>query len=612
MDNSRKTSASMTDVVNIAAYKFADLTELSELRSELRALCQSRQLKGTILLSPEGINLFVAGERDGIDALIGRIQQIPGLADFEFKESLSQEQPFQRMLVKIKPEIISFGVEGIEPHRYTSPRISAEELKQWLDEGRPVTLLDTRNNFEIDAGTFRDAVAIDIDSFRQFPDAAEKLPEELKQQPVVTFCTGGIRCEKAAPYLERVGFENVLQLDGGILKYLEVCGGDHYDGDCFVFDRRVAVNEKLAESPLAQCFICQAILTPEDQNSPLYVEGQSCPHCHRSAEEQRRELIASRQQKLAAVTQPLPGSEPYTNRRPLRVAAKFDGFEVLDFLDALKTQVSRSDWLQLLESDCVLCNDVPVKPGRIVRSGEILIHVIPMTVEPDVNAEIEILYEDDAIVVVNKPAPLPVHPCGRFNRNTLAYLLNLAYAPLRLKPAHRLDAETTGVMVFSKTRQVARRLQPQFDDGSVSKTYLARVQGHPGESHFDCHVAISAEPGPDGVRVPDEQGLSAETRFEVLDRMDDGTSLVQATPVTGRTNQIRLHLWHLGFPIVGDPIYLPNHEIAAAMTTDVAASRLGLHAAEIEFVHPTTQLKSSFQAKTPGWFRVPGDVVQSG
>ncbi|WP_240928135.1 sulfurtransferase [Thalassoroseus pseudoceratinae] len=603
---------SMAEVVNIAAYKFADLTELAELRSELRALCQAQRLKGTILLSPEGINLFVAGDQSGIDALLGRIREIPGLTDLEVKESLSDEQPFQRMLVKIKREIISFGVEGIEPHRYTSPRISAAELKQWLDEGRPVTLLDTRNNFEIDAGTFENAVAIDIENFRQFPEAVEKLPAEMKQRPVVTFCTGGIRCEKAAPYLERVGFENVLQLDGGILKYLEVCGGDHYDGDCFVFDRRVAVNEKLAESPLAQCFVCQAILTPEDQQSPLYVEGQSCPHCHRSVDEQRRDLIASRQRKLADITQPLPGSQPYTNHRPLRVASQFDGLKVLDFLDAMKTQLSRQEWSEVCENGHLLCNDAPVHPGRTVRSGEILVHVIPMTVEPEINADIEILYEDDAIVVVNKPAPLPVHPCGRFNRNSLTYLLNLVYAPLKLRPAHRLDAETTGVMVFSKTRQVARQLQPQFDEGKVQKRYLARVQEQPEATQFDCQVPISAEPGPEGVRVPDENGLPAETRFETLQRLDDGTAILQATPMTGRTNQIRLHLWHLGFPIVGDPIYRPNQQLAAAMTTDLAKSQLGLHAAELSFVHPTTELNMSFQATEPDWFHSPGEVVQSG
>jgi UPF0176 protein len=158
---------------------------------------------------------------------------------------LSRSRPFRRMRVKIKREIIAFGVAGIAPGCYTSPRLSARELKQWLDEGRPVTLLDTRNNFEVQTGSFRNALPIGIDDFRDFPAAVYQLPDELKQQPVVTFCTGGIRCEKAAPYLERAGFENVYQLDGGILKYFEECGAAHFEGKCFVFDERVALDASL-------------------------------------------------------------------------------------------------------------------------------------------------------------------------------------------------------------------------------------------------------------------------------------------------------------------------------------------------------------------------------
>lgn len=217
-------------ILNIAAYKFAPLTGLAELRIELRDLAKAQRLRGTILLSPEGINCFVAGERPGIEALLERVRRIPGLADLPVKESLSREQPFNRMLVKIKAEIIAFGMPGIEPGRYTSRRLSPRELKRWLDEGRPVTLLDTRNEFEVDAGTFEGAVALPLDDFRHFPQAVLGLPAELKRQPVVTFCTGGIRCEKAAPYLEQAGFADVYQLDGGILKYFEECGGAHDPG----------------------------------------------------------------------------------------------------------------------------------------------------------------------------------------------------------------------------------------------------------------------------------------------------------------------------------------------------------------------------------------------
>jgi UPF0176 protein len=181
--------------------------------------------------------------------------------------------------VKIKREIIAFGVQGIAPGRYTSPRVSARQLKQWLDEGKPITLLDTRNNFEVQTGSFDSAVAIGVEDFRDFPKAVSRLPASLKDRPVVSFCTGGIRCEKAAPYLEREGFSQVYQLEGGILKYFQDCGGAHFHGDCFVFDKRVALNPELNPSGLAQCFVCQAILSVEEQASPNYAEGKSCPRC---------------------------------------------------------------------------------------------------------------------------------------------------------------------------------------------------------------------------------------------------------------------------------------------------------------------------------------------
>jgi predicted sulfurtransferase len=269
----------MSEVLNIAAYKFVELSNLQELRSELQEAARGHNLLGTILLSPEGINLFLAGSDTGIRSLLEQIRAIPGLSDLEVKESRSARQPFDHLFVKVKREIIAFGVEGIAPARATSKRISPKELKRWLDEGRRVTLLDTRNNYEIEVGTFRNALAINVDDFRNFPNAAKELPEQLKNQPVVTFCTGGIRCEKAAPYLEQVGFADVYQLDGGILRYFEECGAAHFNGECFVFDQRVAVDPALEESTLRQCFACHSFLTPLEQQSPLYVKGLSCPHC---------------------------------------------------------------------------------------------------------------------------------------------------------------------------------------------------------------------------------------------------------------------------------------------------------------------------------------------
>jgi UPF0176 protein len=264
---------------NIAAYKFAPLRDLPALQEELRELCGNADMRGTILLSPEGINVVVAAERAAVDALLVRLRTIPGLADLTAKASKSREQPFNRMLVKIKREIIAFGVAGIDPARQPAPRVAPRELKQWLDEGRPVTLLDTRNSYEVKLGTFRGARTLELDHFREFPARAEQLPNELRNQPVVTFCTGGIRCEKAAPLLEMAGFTNVFQLDGGILRYFEECGGAHYEGDCFVFDKRVALDPTLGETSTALCYVCRSPLTPAEQADSRYVPSVSCPHC---------------------------------------------------------------------------------------------------------------------------------------------------------------------------------------------------------------------------------------------------------------------------------------------------------------------------------------------
>jgi UPF0176 protein len=206
------------------------------------------------------------------------VRSIPGLADLTPKESASAEQPYNRMLVKIKKEIIAFGVAGIDPARQPAAKLSPRTLKQWLDEGRAITLLDTRNDYEIRLGTFRGAVAAGIDHFRDFPEAVRRLPPAVKDRPIVMFCTGGIRCEKAGPFMAREGYD-VFQLDGGILKYFEECGGAHYDGECFVFDRRVGLDPNLQETKSVMCFACQMPLTEEDQKDPHYVPDVSCGHC---------------------------------------------------------------------------------------------------------------------------------------------------------------------------------------------------------------------------------------------------------------------------------------------------------------------------------------------
>jgi predicted sulfurtransferase len=274
---------------NISAYKFASLGDLEQLKANLRKRCADAGMRGTILLSPEGINVFVAAEPPAADRLLHYLRTIPELADLTAKLSESDHQPFNRMLVKIKKEIIAFGVSGIDPAERPAPKIAPRQLKQWLDEGRAITLLDTRNTYEVKLGTFRGARTLELNHFREFPTAASKLPAHLKNRPIVTFCTGGIRCEKAAPLLREAGFIDVFQLDGGILQYFKECGGEHFEGDCFVFDKRVAVDASLGETGAALCFVCQTPLTLAEQEDARYVPSVSCSYCHdRSPSDMRR------------------------------------------------------------------------------------------------------------------------------------------------------------------------------------------------------------------------------------------------------------------------------------------------------------------------------------
>jgi UPF0176 protein len=592
----------MPEVLNIAGYQFLPLTDLPALRDRLRERCTAWHLKGTILLSTEGINLFVAGGRAEIDGLLQELRSIPGLQAFQPKISISDEQPFNRMLVKIKREIIAFGVPGIDPGQRTSPKLAPQELKRWLDEGRPVTLLDTRNDYEVKLGTFKNALTLGIDHFRNFPAAVDRLPSELKQQSIVMFCTGGIRCEKAGPYMEHAGFEQIFQLEGGILKYFEDCGSEHYDGECFVFDRRVGLDPSLATTENAYCFHCLTPLTAADQEDSRYVQGESCPYCFLSDAEQLTRTIAARELAIQQATTPLPGSQPCDNIRPLNISSKHDGLNLLQALGQMFPHLPLEYWHERFAEELILDQTrQPVTPDRQVKPGERYLHRTPGSIEPAVNADIRILHEDAAIIVINKPAPLPLHPSGRFNRNSLQWILNEVYHPQNPRPVHRLDANTTGLVVFARTRHFAGEIQPQFTAGAVEKHYLARIQGHPQEDVFVCDAAIGRDTTDLGGRDIDEQGLPARTEFHVLSRFSDGTALVCARPMTGRTNQIRLHLWHLGWPICGEQAYLPHRQLGNTQTHDAADPPLCLHSHRISFVHPLTKHHVTFECPAPAW-----------
>ncbi|MGF6966811.1 UPF0176 protein [Paraburkholderia sp. WC7.3g] len=276
-------------IVNLAAYQFATIEDTAAWRPLVTERCNALGLRGTILLAPEGINLFIAGARANTDAFIDYLRHDPlfegKFANLRFKESLSDQQPFTRMLVKLKREIITMKKPAIRPELGRAPFVDAPTLKTWLDrghddEGRPVVMLDTRNAFEVDVGTFDNALDYRITKFSEFPEVIENNRADLEGKTVVSFCTGGIRCEKAAIHMKDAGIDNVYQLEGGILKYFEEVGGAHYHGDCFVFDYRTALNPQLEPTATVQCFGCRAVVTPEQQQSPMYVAGKTCPVCH--------------------------------------------------------------------------------------------------------------------------------------------------------------------------------------------------------------------------------------------------------------------------------------------------------------------------------------------
>jgi predicted sulfurtransferase len=232
------------------------------------------------LISTEGVNGNLAGSAPALRLFPEFLASLNlGLTGIPFKESWSDHQPFTRMLVKIKKEIIAFGVEGIDPARNPAPYLPPQELKKWLDEKKDLILLDTRNDYEIKTGTFEGAQHLNVRTFREFALKASEMPEEWKKKTIVSFCTGGIRCEKAAPLLQKLGFQNVFQLQGGILKYFEECGASHYQGECFVFDYRVGVNPQLQETDTVHCCNCQFPVSAEEQQSPAYQPGISCPRC---------------------------------------------------------------------------------------------------------------------------------------------------------------------------------------------------------------------------------------------------------------------------------------------------------------------------------------------
>ncbi|TPN82703.1 rhodanese-related sulfurtransferase [Mesorhizobium sp. CU2] len=282
-----------------ALYKFARLDGYEALRAPLAAFCCGRGIKGTLLLAHEGINGTVAGNVAAIAALIDRLQAIDGLAGLEVKYSVATEMPFHRMKVRLKREIVTMGVEDIDPTISAGAYVDPADWNALISDTDTV-LIDTRNAYEVSIGTFRGAVDPNTANFREFPAWVEEHREELEGRKVAMFCTGGIRCEKATAYVKSLGLKDVFHLKGGILKYLEDVPAEEslWQGECFVFDERVSVSHGLAEGEAELCRACRHPLTVEDRLSPKYLNGVSCPYCFETRSDEDRERYAERHRQV--------------------------------------------------------------------------------------------------------------------------------------------------------------------------------------------------------------------------------------------------------------------------------------------------------------------------
>jgi UPF0176 protein len=289
----------MAEIVVCALYKFVTLDDYQTMKQPLLDFMLKNEVRGTLLLAKEGFNGTVAGSRAGIDALLAYLKSDPRLAELSYKESYTNNAPFMRSRVKLKREIVTMGVEGIDPKRVVGTYVKPKDWNQ-LISAPDVLLVDTRNDYEVQVGTFKHAINPKTDSFREFPDYVKTHLDPQKHKKVAMFCTGGIRCEKSTAFLKEQGFEEVYHLEGGILKYLEDVPEEEslWQGDCFVFDDRVTVNHKLEKGDYDQCHACRLPITEEDKQSPLYQRGVSCPHCYDKTTDEQKQRFAEREKQI--------------------------------------------------------------------------------------------------------------------------------------------------------------------------------------------------------------------------------------------------------------------------------------------------------------------------
>ena len=280
-----------------ALYKFTALPDFESHKEPLLEACLTAGVYGTILLAKEGINGTIAGTRDGINTALAHIRHMPGCGDLEHKESFAVENPFYRMKVRLKKEIVTMGVPDIDPNEVVVPYVDPHDWNALISDP-DVVLIDTRNAYEVSIGTFKGAIDPKTTTFREFPDWFKS--QETHGKKVAMFCTGGIRCEKASAFVKQQGFDEVFHLKGGILKYLETIPKDDslYDGECFVFDQRVSVKYDLELGSYDMCRACRMPIDDDDKASAKYVPGVSCPKCHDATDEKQKQRYQARQRQV--------------------------------------------------------------------------------------------------------------------------------------------------------------------------------------------------------------------------------------------------------------------------------------------------------------------------
>lgn len=294
----------MSQIVVCALYKFVTLENYSALRQPLLAVMSGNKVRGTLLLAHEGINGTVAGSRQAIDTLLEWLRSDPRLNDIDCKESLTDKPPFNRSKVKLKKEIVTLGVEGLDPKQVVGTYIRPEDWNALISDPE-VLLVDTRNDYEFKVGTFKNAVNPKTDSFREFPGYVKAHLDPEKHKKVAMFCTGGIRCEKSTAYLRQQGFDEVYHLKGGILKYLEQVAPEEslWQGECFVFDERVTVNHRLEKGSYDQCNACRLPITETDKASDSYEQGVSCPNCYNKSTPEQKARFMEREKQIQLASQ---------------------------------------------------------------------------------------------------------------------------------------------------------------------------------------------------------------------------------------------------------------------------------------------------------------------